>query len=154
MEVKQLLENVRILVIDDEKDIRGTLKDILEGAGYIVDTAKSGAEALEKANNYFYNLALVDIKLPDLDGTTLLTKMKETTPKMVKIIVTGYPDMQNAIEAINKGADGYLVKPFSPDELLKIVKEHLEKQQEEKKYSLRKVEEFIETRAREINAEL
>jgi DNA-binding NtrC family response regulator len=78
--------------------------------------------------------------------------MKETTPKMVKIIITGYPALQNAIEAVNKGADAYVLKPLNIDHLLKTIKEHLKKQQEAKKYSEEKVTEFIETRAREIEA--
>jgi DNA-binding NtrC family response regulator len=82
----------------------------------------------------------------------LLTAMKETTPKMVKIIVTGYPALQNAIEAVNKGADAYVIKPLNIDQMLKTIKEHLKKQQEAKKYSEEKVTEFIETRAREIEA--
>jgi len=56
----------------------------------------------------FYKLALVDIRLPDMDGVELLTGMKQTTPKMVKIIITGYPSLENAVEAVNRGADGYI----------------------------------------------
>jgi DNA-binding NtrC family response regulator len=76
--------------------------------------------------------------------------MKESTPKMVKIIVTGYPGLQNAAEAVNKGADAYLVKPFKMEDLLKTVREHLKKQDEAKKYGEEKVKEFIETRATEL----
>jgi DNA-binding NtrC family response regulator len=71
---------------------------------------------------------------------------------MVKIIVTGYPALQNAVEAVNKGADGYAFKPINIDVLLATIEEHLKKQQEAKKYSEEKVTEFIETRAREIDA--
>lgn len=143
-------ENARILVVDDDENIRKTLATILEDEGYSVDTAENGKEAIEKSNTKFFNLALIDIRLPDIEGVKLLTAMKETTPKMVKIIITGYPALQNAIEAVNKGADAYVLKPLNIDQLLKTIKEHIKKQQEAKKYSEEKVTEFIETRAREI----
>lgn len=92
----------------------------------------------------------MDIKLPDMEGTKLLTMMKEATPKMVKIIVTGYPSLRNAVEAVNNHADAYVFKPVDVDSLLKTIKLHLEKQKEAKKYSEQKVSEFIETRAREL----
>jgi len=78
--------------------------------------------------------------------------MKETVPKMVRIIITGYPSLQNAIEAVNKGADGYVIKPFNMDSVLNTIKEHLQKQREEKKYSEEKVREFVETRAAELES--
>ena len=139
-----------ILVVDDEESIRKTLTAILEDEGYVVDTAENAKEAIEKSNTRFYNIALVDIRLPDMEGTKLLAAMRETTPKMVKIVVTGYPSLQNAVEAVNKGADAYVFKPVNIEKLLMTIKEHLEKQQEAKKYSEQKVAEFIETRAREI----
>lgn len=76
-------------------------------------------------------MALIDIRLPDMDGTELLTKMKETTPKMRKIVVTGYPSMNGAIIALIEDADGYIVKPAKPDDIIEKVREQL-KQQEEK----------------------
>ena len=145
-------ETARILVVDDDESIRKTLATILEEEGYVVDTAENGKEAIEKSNIKFYNLALIDIRLPDMEGTKLLTAMKETTPKMVKIIITGYPSLQNAMEAVNKGADAYILKPFNIDNVLNIVREHLEKQREAKKYSEEKVTEFIETRVKELEA--
>jgi len=146
-------EHARILVIDDDESIRKTLATILEEKGYLVDTAENGEEAIRKSNVKFYNLALIDIRLPDMEGTKLLTAMKEATPKMVKIIITGYPSLQNAIEAVNKGADAYILKPFNMDSVLNTIKEHLKKQQQAKKYGEEKVAEFIETRVREIEEE-
>lgn len=145
-------EQASILVIDDDKSIRETLKAVLEEKGYIVDTAENGESAIEKSKTKFYNLALIDIRLPDIDGVKLMTAMKETVPKMVKIIITGYPSLQNAIEAVNRGADGYVVKPFNMDSVLNTIKEHLQKQREAKKYSEEKVKEFVETRAAELES--
>ena len=147
-----MAEHARILVVDDDESIRKTLRAILEEKGYVVDTAENGKEAIEKSKTKFYNLALVDIRLPDLEGTKLLAAIHETTPKMVKIIITGYPSLQNAIEAVNKGADAYVIKPFNMESVLNTIKEHLKKQQEAKKYSEEKVTEFIETRVRELEA--
>lgn len=143
-------EPARILVVDDDASIRSTLSAILEEEGYVVDTAENGEEAIKRSNTQFYNLALIDIRLPDMEGTQLLTALKETIPPMVKIIVTGYPSLRNSVEAVNKGADGYIFKPVDVEKLLKTIKAHLEKQQEVKKYSEQKVAEFIETRAREF----
>jgi len=144
-----MTEKARILVIDDDEGVRKVLAVTLADKGYNVDTAKDATEAIGKSRTNFYNLALVDIRLPDMEGTKLLTAMKETTPKMVHIILTGYPSLQNAIEAVNKGADGYIVKPVNMENLLTTVEEHLKKQEEAQKYSEEKVKEYIETRARE-----
>ena len=145
-------EPARVLVVDDEI-IRKVLKTILEREGYVVDTVETGKEAIEKSNVNFYNLALIDIRLPDMEGTELLTAMRETTPKMVKIIITGYPSFENAIQAVNKGADAYVLKPFNVERVLSTIREHLKKQQEGKKYSEERVAESVETRAREWEEE-
>jgi len=150
---KNRMEKKRILVVDDDEEVCNSFKQLLELRGYSVDVAKSGREAIEKSNTSFYNLALLDIRLPDMDGTELLTKMRDTIPKMVKIMVTGYPALDNVKDAINKGANGYIVKPAEIDELLRTVKEHLDRQDEEKKYSEKKVAEFIESRSREEKTE-
>jgi len=145
-----MTDPAKILVIDDDASVRKVLAMALEDDGYIVDTAENGGEAIRKSNANFYNLALIDIRLPDMEGTRLLKEMKDTVPKMAKIIVTGYPGLQNAVEAVNKGADGYIVKPFKMEDLLKTVREHLKKQEEAKKYGEEKIKEFIETRATEL----
>jgi two-component system response regulator HydG len=122
------LEKKHILIIDDDESVLETTARILELEGYEVDTAKTGKEAVEKSNVNFYNLVLIDIRLPDMEGTQLLTAMRETVPKMVKMIVTGCPSMDNAVEAVNKSADGYIIKPIvNTNEFLNKIKEHLNK---------------------------
>jgi DNA-binding NtrC family response regulator len=143
-------ECARILVIDDDESIRKTITSILEEKGYTVDAAENGKEAIRKSKARFYNLALIDIRLPDMEGIKLLTAMRETVPKMVKIIVTGYPSLHNAVEAVNKGADAYVLKPFNVEKTLKIIEEQLEKQKGARKYSEQKISEFIETRVKEL----
>ena len=147
------MEKKRILVIDDDEVVRKNLKAILELEGHNVDTAVTGKEAVDKSNASFYNLALIDIRLPDMEGTQLLTAMHDTVPKMVKIIVTGYPSLENAKDAVNMGADGYVVKPImDTEEFLQKIKEHLKKQEEAQRYNEQKMAEYIETRARQEEA--
>jgi DNA-binding NtrC family response regulator len=144
-------ETARILIVDDDENIRKVLEAILEDEGYtveLVDTAKKGIEKSEKA---FFNLALIDVRLPDMEGIELLAKMRDTKPKMRKVIITGYPTLQNAVAAVNRGADAYVMKPFDVEKLLQTIKEQLKKQKEEKSYSEKKVAEFIETRVKELD---
>jgi DNA-binding NtrC family response regulator len=143
-------ENARILIIDDDENIRKVLTAILEEEGYTIESVDTGKKAIERTKRKAYNLALIDIRLPDMEGIELLTKMKDTTPKMRKIIITGYPTVHNAVEAVNRGADGYIMKPFDVEKVLKTIENQLKKQQAEKKYSQEKVAEFIETRVREL----
>ncbi|MCW4015020.1 MAG: response regulator [Candidatus Bathyarchaeota archaeon] len=138
----------RILIIDDDKTIRQTLVLTLEDQGFVVDSAKDGKEAIAKSFANFYNMAIVDWRLPDIDGTKLLGQLKETTPKMMKIMLTGFPSMDNAIEAVNNSADAFLVKPVHVEELLKKIRELLKKQESEKEYNEEKITSFIETRVK------
>ena len=144
--------NARILVVDDDESIRTVFKINLEERGYFVETAETGEEAIAKTKAEFYNLALIDIRLPDMEGTELLTAIGKSVPEMVKLIVTGFPTLQNAVEAVNMGADGYVLKPVDMDGLMSLIEELLERQREEKRYSEEKVSEFIETRARELRS--
>jgi len=139
----------RILVIDDDEGIRKVITTALNDESYITDTASNGKEAIEKSKTNAYNLAIIDIHLPDMEGTQLLSELEETTPKMRKIIVTGFPEVQNAITAVKKGANDYITKPVKIDVLINSIREQLRKQQEEKNYSEEKVAEYIETRLRE-----
>jgi DNA-binding NtrC family response regulator len=124
------LDQKHILVIDDDESVLGTIARILELEGYRVETARTGREAIEKSRLDSYNLAIIDVRLPDMDGTNLLTAMPETTPRTIKIMLTGYPSPEAKTEAIRRNADGYFVKPIRIDELLTTVKNHLEKREE------------------------
>jgi DNA-binding NtrC family response regulator len=145
--------NARILAVDDDENIRKVIVAILEDEGYTVESVGTAKEAIEKSKRKFYNLALIDIRLPDMEGIELLMKFRETTPRMRKVIVTGYPTLQNAVDAVNKGADAYIVKPFDVEKVLKTIQEQLSKQQTEKEYSQERVAEFIEARVRELDME-
>jgi DNA-binding NtrC family response regulator len=123
-----LNEQLRILVIDDDESIRTTMAAILESEGYNVDTAENGKEAIVKSNSDLYRVALIDFRLPDMEGTELLTALRETTPKMAKIMVTGYPTVQNAIDCVNRHADAYFVKPVDYGTLLNTIRNLIQKQ--------------------------
>ena len=144
-------KHAKILVVDDDENIRNTMKAILEDEGYIVDLAATGSEAIKKTQKSTYNIALLDIRLPDIEGVELLKLIKDNVPRTRKIMVTGYPSMQNAIAALNKNADAYLIKPIDIENLLNIVKEQLQLQENEKEFSEQKVAEFIETRVKELS---
>jgi ActR/RegA family two-component response regulator len=85
-----------------------------------------------------------------MEGIELLSKLRGTKPKMRKIIVTGYPTLQNAVSAVNKGADAYVMKPCEVEKILQTIREQLKKQEEEKSFSEEKVVEFIETRIKAL----
>ena len=121
-------ERLRILVIDDDESVRRTSAAILENEGYRVDTAENGKQAIKKSNAEPYRVALIDFRLPDMEGTELPTALRETTPKMAKIMVTGYPTVENAIESVNKHADAYFVKPVDYENLLKTIRNLIQKQ--------------------------
>ncbi|MEE9510113.1 MAG: response regulator, partial [Candidatus Bathyarchaeia archaeon] len=127
-------------------------KGILQLEGYDVDVAETGFDAMEKSSTRYYNLVLLDIMLPDIQGTELLTKMHRTTPKMMKIMVTGFPSFDNAVEALNMGADAYLLKPVELEELLKVVKEKLYEQEEAEKMSEEQVADWINLRIQKLKA--
>jgi PAS domain S-box-containing protein len=120
--------NPRILIVDDDESTRRTLSLIFGKNGYETETATMGQEALEKAQERFFNLALLDIKLPDMAGVELLTPLKEMHPDMEMIMATAYASTETAVWALNEGASAYINKPLNMDEVLAMVTKALEKQ--------------------------
>lgn len=137
----------RILVVDDDTGICSTLSLFLGLNNYDVDVANTGKEAIEKSKIEVYDVALLDIRLPDIEGTKLLTALRETTPKMIKIMVTGFPTFENAVEALKFGADDYIMKPVDPEELVKVVENKLKERKEAETMTEDRIRGFIETRA-------
>ena len=140
----------RILIVDDDQNIIQCTRAILEREGYLVDSAVTGREAIQKTRNAVYDIALLDIRLPDMEGTYLLKFMKNPVPRTRKIMITGYPSMKNAIKSINEKADAYLIKPVKAEKLLNTIKEQLKQKESEREYSEVKVAAFIETRKRQL----
>jgi DNA-binding NtrC family response regulator len=145
-----MTQKARILAVDDDENILKVVKAILQEKGYEVETAQTGAEGIKKTKENTYDLMLIDIRLPDMEGTELLTRVQDTKPKIRKIIVTGYPTLQNAVLAVNKAADAYVMKPFDVDNLLNTIEDQLAKQKKERSFNEEIVAEFIETRLKEM----
>ncbi len=117
-----------ILVVDDDMGVRKVLSSILFEAGYFVETVENGKQAIRASEKTRFDLALIDIKLPDMEGTELLQRLKEKQPHMVKIIITGFPTFENAMETVNEGANGYVLKPFDIPKLLEMIRKHLSRE--------------------------
>jgi DNA-binding NtrC family response regulator len=111
-----------ILIVDDDPGVRNMLSSVLNDEGYVVEAVENGKEAIKTCQKMPFDVALIDIELPDTKGTELLKKLKEMQPKMVKIIITGHPSIENAAKSVNEKADGYVLKPFNVVELLKMIK--------------------------------
>lgn len=141
----------KILVIDDDEDLIESIASILDSEGYVLDVARTGFEAEMKLKNKSYNLVLVDMKLPDITGVELMSKINQYSPRTKKIVLTGFPDIDTAIQSVNEKADAYLIKPFDPESLLQIIAENLAQQKEELKYTQEKVLEYIRDRVRELD---
>jgi DNA-binding NtrC family response regulator len=154
LEVKNKVDDkAKILIVDDDENIRKAMAAVLEDEGYIVETVDTAKKGIEKTATEFFNLALIDVRLPDMEGIDLLPKLSDTSPKMRKIIITGYPTLQNAVAAVNRGADAYVMKPFDVEKMLQTIKEQLKKQSEDRKFNEKRVAEFIETRVKELEAQ-
>ncbi len=108
----------RILVVDDEAGIRELLAKTLALAEYDVDLASGGAEALERLRHAHFDLVITDLKMPGVDGMTLIRDARRFLPQLPIIIITGYSTEASAIEAINLGVNGYLTKPFRVPKVL------------------------------------
>jgi CheY-like chemotaxis protein len=108
----------RILVVDDESSIRDLLAKTLSLAEYDVDTAPDGRSALERLRLYPYDLLIVDLKMPGIDGLAVIREAKRLNANLPVIIITGYSTEAAAIEAVNLGVAGYLTKPFRVPQVL------------------------------------
>jgi DNA-binding NtrC family response regulator len=106
--------SVRILVVDDERNIRKNLAMVLESAGYQVDEARDGEEALALCRGHHPDIAFVDLHMPKIDGLDVLAHVRTVSPKTAVVIITAYGSAANAVEAMKLGAVDFLEKPFDP----------------------------------------
>ena len=114
-------EQVRLLVVDDEEAVRNLLQRILEGAGYQVTTAANGREALYQVSLGETDVVLLDIKMPEMSGIEVLSKLATDSPDICAIMVTSVVDTETAVEAMKLGAYDYILKPFNRDNVLQKV---------------------------------
>ncbi|HNX79364.1 MAG TPA: sigma-54 dependent transcriptional regulator [Prolixibacteraceae bacterium] len=117
----------RILVIDDERSIRNTLKDILEYEKYEVDLAEDGAKGLEKIKNGEFDIVLCDIKMPGMDGIEVLEKLSEIASDLPVVMISGHGNIDTAVEAIKKGAFDFIEKPLDLNRLLITIRNAMDK---------------------------
>ncbi|MFZ0052688.1 MAG: sigma-54 dependent transcriptional regulator [Desulfobaccales bacterium] len=110
-------KKISILVVDDELSIRESLSGWLKRGGYQVDAAADGLTALAKTQENYYDIMLIDVKMPEMDGLSLLKKLKETESEITILMMTAYGDIHDAVQAIKLGAYDYLLKPFDLEEL-------------------------------------
>ena len=111
------MQTQRVLVVDDDPGVRAMLSQSLDRSGYEVQIAVDGSEALCMIRDNQFNLVITDIRLPKVDGLQLLDEIKQSTPQIPVIVITGYGSVQNAVEAMQSGASDYLLKPFSSEAL-------------------------------------
>jgi DNA-binding NtrC family response regulator len=120
-------KNRTAIIIDDDKAILRTFSLILQRKGYSTDTAKTGKEALDKISFNHYDVALIDMRLPDIQGTDLVAKLPEKSSSMVKIIITGLLPLDSGTQTSDREVDAYLLKPIKPDELISIIEKNLKR---------------------------
>ena len=116
----------KILIIDDDAELRKTVSDVLNAAGYSTDMAVSGNEALEKIVSEKYDIALLDMMMPGRDGMDVLMDMKKLRPSIRVIVITAFATIENAVASIKKGAYDYISKPFKIMDLINTVKRTVE----------------------------
>src|SRR6202163_363210 len=126
---KTKTRDIRVLVVDDEPMMSDSLRQHLVDEGYAVDTAASGAEAIDLFDTGGHHLVICDLQLPDMDGLTLLRHMKDARPTTEVIVVTGYGSVERAVEATKAGAFYFVEKPFDFEELEPLVQKALERRE-------------------------
>ena len=122
------------LLVDDDKDRIEGVKDLFQSRGYIVDTAKTGREAMEKSQSKPYNLALLAFKLAEKEGPEFLAGMRKLIPRTNTIMIVGGPSSKDAASSPDLGSEGYVIEPFDPENLLKAVEDKLKEQDEVELY--------------------
>ncbi len=115
-----------ILLVDDEANVRTVFSDVLKRVGYQVKAVEDGHKAIKEVEEKTYNLALVDLRMPKMDGIEILENIKKRKPQIPVIIYTAHGSITTAVEAMRKGASDYLNKPFSPEELKLSIRKALE----------------------------
>ena len=122
-----LLEKATVLIIDDEEMVRNSCTRILKEVGHVVRVAENGDKGLNVFKEFHPDLVLIDLKMPGKNGMEVLDELEREDPDAIKIVITGYATVSSALHAMKKGAYDFVPKPFSPDELILIVKRGLEK---------------------------
>lgn len=126
METQVAARTEKILIVDDEPVVRDSLGKWFTEEGFAVRTVGSAQEALTSFQPHTWDVALIDIKMPGIDGIELQNRLREADPDLIVIIMTGYASVETAIQALKQGAYDYICKPFEPDELVHTINNALE----------------------------
>lgn len=116
-----MTEGHSILVVDDELLIRDLLYDFFHGQGWEIALAENGEKALRIIESRKIDLVLTDLKMPDMDGMTLTKQLRESHPEIPVVVMTGYPSVDSAVEALRSKVADYIVKPFNINRLYKVI---------------------------------
>ncbi|UCF63398.1 MAG: sigma-54-dependent Fis family transcriptional regulator [bacterium] len=117
----------RVMVVDDEENIREVLSNYLESMNYEVDAAEDGQEALNKYQKGDFDLIISDLLMPNIDGLELLKRIREIDKDVLFLMITGYPSIETAVDAIKKGAYDYITKPFHMEDVKLRIERAFEK---------------------------
>ncbi|MBI5026860.1 MAG: response regulator [Nitrospirae bacterium] len=121
------MEKGRILVLDDDPVVTLSCKRILGAEGYSISTVEKGEDALKRLSKEEFDLLISDIRLPDINGITVLREARVIQPKTDVVIITGYPTLEDAKESVRLGAFEYIEKPFTPDFMINVAKKAFDK---------------------------
>jgi K+-sensing histidine kinase KdpD len=124
----ELRSKDKLLLVDDDLNFMGLIQEILRIKGFAVDTAYNAEEALLMIQEKQYNLVILDLHLPDMNGLEMLSSIKSIQPDILSIILTGYSSVENSVQSLNLGAFAYLEKPVHPERLMEVIDRGLEKQ--------------------------
>ncbi len=119
--------NVKTLIVDDDPIVLVSCKRVFEAAGFEVCLVPSADQALKAMKNSIFDILLIDIKMPERDGMYLMRAVKKQWPEIPIVVMSGYPTPETITEGLKLGAEEFIAKPFTPDELLEIVREVLQK---------------------------
>jgi DNA-binding NtrC family response regulator len=117
------MKKIKLLVIDDEQIVLDSVQKILREENYDIDATLSGREGIQRAVKNTYDIVLTDVRMPDISGKIVLREVKRAKPALPVVIISGYATVQSAIECMKLGAADVLEKPFTPDELVRVVKQ-------------------------------
>lgn len=120
------------MIVDDDQSILRVFTRVLERKGYEVTAVATGKDAVKQIDHYCFDVALIDVRLPDMEGTSLLPRVDARSPKTVKIVFTGSPDLE-CLCSEKENMDAFLIKPVKPEVLLEILDHKLEMKMQEKR---------------------
>ncbi len=141
----------RVLIIDDDTEILRVFSKILQLEGFITETAANGQEALNKAKASFFDVFLIDIRLPDMEGTEILGELQKSDPTSVKIMVSGQPSTENAIKALNSGANAFFTKPVDFTILIKNIKDRIQ-ERDKKQRTEKNLDQWVKLRISKVQS--